>query len=212
MGVNDLQVNTVPDPPIVNPHDVVLKVRLTTTCGSDLHLIDGYIPTMREGDVIGHEYMGEIADVGPEATKVKVGDRVVVRCFLGCGTCWYCEHELWSLCDNTHPKPELAEPILGYPPAAIPGYSHAFSGLAGSPAQQAVWPPEPSVAGPDYCPARGWRVTGRRPASLSLGRHGRHGRLPRDRGGVLERNLVGRGSTVAGRRRPDRWRLAGSAG
>jgi threonine dehydrogenase-like Zn-dependent dehydrogenase len=135
MGVNDLQVNTVPDPKIVNPHDVVLKVRLTTTCGSDLHLIDGYIPTMREGDVIGHEYMGEIVEVGAEAVKFKVGDRVVVPSFLGCGTCWYCEHDLWSLCDNTHPKPELAEPLLGYPPAAIPGYSHAFSGLAGSHAE-----------------------------------------------------------------------------
>jgi threonine dehydrogenase-like Zn-dependent dehydrogenase len=135
MGVNDLQVNTVPDARIVNPHDVVLKVRLTTTCGSDLHLIDGYIPTMREGDVIGHEYMGEIVEVGPEATTFKVGDRVVVPSFLGCGACWYCEHDLYSLCDNTHPKPELAEPALGYPPAAIPGYSHAFSGLAGSHAE-----------------------------------------------------------------------------
>jgi threonine dehydrogenase-like Zn-dependent dehydrogenase len=135
MGVNDLQVNTVPDARIVNPHDVVLKVRLTTTCGSDLHLIDGYIPTMREGDVIGHEYMGEVVEVGPEATTFKVGDRVVVPSFLGCGACWYCEHDLYSLCDNTHPKPELAEPALGYPPAAIPGYSHAFSGLAGSHAE-----------------------------------------------------------------------------
>jgi threonine dehydrogenase-like Zn-dependent dehydrogenase len=132
MGVNDLQVNTVPDPRIVNPHDAILKVRLTTTCGSDLHLIDGYIPTMREGDVIGHEYMGEIVEVGREVKSLRVGDRVVVPSFLGCGTCWYCDHDLWSLCDNTHPKPELAEPVLGYPPAAIPGYSHAFSGLAGS--------------------------------------------------------------------------------
>lgn len=132
MGVNDLQVHTVPDPRIVNPHDVILQVRLTTTCGSDLHLIDGYIPTMREGDVIGHEYMGEVVEVGPAVTRLRVGDRVVVPSFLGCGTCWYCEHDLWSLCDDTHPKPELAETVLGYPPGAIPGYSHAFSGLAGS--------------------------------------------------------------------------------
>ncbi len=135
MGVNNLEVNTVDDPRIVNPHDAILKVRLTTTCGSDLHLIDGYIPTMREGDVIGHEYMGEVVEVGRETTDVKVGDRVVVPSFLGCGTCWFCDHELWSLCDNTHPKPELAEPLLGYPPSAIPGYSHAFSGLAGSHAE-----------------------------------------------------------------------------
>ncbi len=135
MGINKLEVQTVPDPRIVNPHDVILKVRLTTTCGSDLHLIDGYIPTMREGDVIGHEYMGEVVEVGREVRKLKVGDRVVVPSFLGCGKCWYCDKDLASLCDNTHPKPDLAEPVLGYPPAAIPGYSHAFSGLAGSHAE-----------------------------------------------------------------------------
>ena len=135
MGINDLQVNTVPDPRIVNPHDAILKVRLTTTCGSDLHFIGGYIPTMREGDVIGHEYMGEVVEVGPETSRLEVGDRVVVPSFIGCGTCWYCDHDLWSLCDNTHPNPELAEPALGYPPAAIPGYTHAFGGLAGSHAE-----------------------------------------------------------------------------
>ena len=135
MGVNDLQVQTVPDPQLVNPHDAILKVRLTTTCGSDLHLLGGYIPTMREGDVIGHEYMGEVLEVGTEATKLKPGDRVVVPSFLGCGKCWYCEHDEWSLCDNTHPKPELAEPVLGYPTGGIPGYSHAFGGYAGSHAE-----------------------------------------------------------------------------
>jgi threonine dehydrogenase-like Zn-dependent dehydrogenase len=135
MGVNDLQVQTVPDPQIVNPHDAILKVRLTTTCGSDLHLLGGYIPTMREGDVIGHEYMGEVVEVGPDADGLRVGDRVVVPSFLGCGKCWYCEHEEWSLCDNTHPKPELQEPVLGYPTGGIPGYSHAFGGYAGSHAE-----------------------------------------------------------------------------
>jgi len=116
MGVNDLQVKTVADPRIVNPHDAILKVRLTTTCGSDLHLLGGYVPTMREGDVIGHEYMGEVVEVAPETTRLQVGDRVVVQSFIGCG-CWYCEHDEWSLCDNTHPKPELSEPVLGYPTA-----------------------------------------------------------------------------------------------
>jgi threonine dehydrogenase-like Zn-dependent dehydrogenase len=135
MGVNDLQVQTVPDPRIVNPHDAVLKVRLCTTCGSDLHLLGGYIPTMREGDVIGHEYMGEVVEVGPESRGLQVGDRVVVPSFLGCGQCWYCRNELWSLCDNTHPKPDLAEPVLGYPTGAIPGYSHALGGYAGSHAE-----------------------------------------------------------------------------
>jgi threonine dehydrogenase-like Zn-dependent dehydrogenase len=135
MGINDLQVDTVPDPRIVNPRDVVLKVRLTTTCGSDLHLLGGYVPTMREGDVIGHEYMGEVVETGAEVTKLKAGDRVVVPSFLGCDACWYCEHEMHSLCDNTHPKPELAEGILGYPTGGIPGYSHAFGGYAGSHAE-----------------------------------------------------------------------------
>jgi threonine dehydrogenase-like Zn-dependent dehydrogenase len=134
MGVNDLQVQTVPDPTIVNPHDAILKVTLTTTCGSDLHLLGGYIPTMREGDVIGHEYMGEVVEVGPES-KLNVGERVVVPSFWGCGQCWYCEHEEFSLCDNTHPKPELQEPLLGYPTGGIPGYSHAFGGYAGSHAE-----------------------------------------------------------------------------
>ncbi len=135
MGINDLQVHTVPDPRIVNPHDAILKVRLTTTCGSDLHFIGGYIPGMREGDVIGHEYMGEVVEVGAETTKVRVGDRVVVPSFIGCGSCWYCDRDLWSLCDNSNPKPELAEPVLGYPAAGIPGYTHAFGGLAGSHAE-----------------------------------------------------------------------------
>jgi threonine dehydrogenase-like Zn-dependent dehydrogenase len=135
MGVNDLQVRDVPDPQIVNPHDAILKVRLTTTCGSDLHLLGGYIPSMREGDVIGHEYMGEVVEVGAETGGLRVGDRVVVPSFLGCGKCWYCEHEEWSLCDNTHPKPELQEPVLGYPTGGIPGYSHAFGGYAGSHAE-----------------------------------------------------------------------------
>jgi threonine dehydrogenase-like Zn-dependent dehydrogenase len=135
MGVNDVQVCDVPDPVIVNPHDAILKVRLTTTCGSDLHLLGGYIPTMREGDVIGHEYMGEVIETGPEVARLHVGDRVVVPSFFGCGACWYCEHGQTSLCDNTHPKPELQEPMLGYPTGGIPGYSHAFGGYAGSHAQ-----------------------------------------------------------------------------
>ncbi len=134
-GVNDLRVETVPDPAIVNPHDIILKVKLSTTCGSDLHLIDGFIPTMKSGDVIGHEFMGEIVDVGPEVRSVKVGDRVVVPSFISCGTCWFCQQHLYSLCDNTHPKPELQEPLLGYPTAGIYGYSHAFGGYAGAHAQ-----------------------------------------------------------------------------
>ena len=134
-GINNLRVETVADPEIVNPHDAILRVTMSTTCGSDLHFIDGYIPTMREGDVIGHEFMGEVVEVGPQVTRVQVGDRVVVPSFIVCGACWYCRHELYSLCDNTNPKPELQEPLLGYPTAGIYGYTHAFGGYAGAHAQ-----------------------------------------------------------------------------
>jgi threonine dehydrogenase-like Zn-dependent dehydrogenase len=131
-GVNDLRVETVPDPEIVNPRDAILRVIASTTCGSDLHFIDGYIPTMREGDVIGHEFMGEVVDVGPAVTKVKRGDRVVVPSFICCGSCWYCKHDLWSLCDTTNPNAVMQEAALGYPTAGIYGYTHAFGGYAGS--------------------------------------------------------------------------------
>jgi threonine dehydrogenase-like Zn-dependent dehydrogenase len=134
-GVNDLRVETVPDPEIVNPHDAILRVTMSTTCGSDLHFIDGYIPTMIPGDVIGHEFMGLVVEVGPAVRKVKVGDRVVVPSFIVCGACWYCEHGLYSLCDNTNPNAELQAPLLGYPTAGIYGYTHAFGGYAGAHAQ-----------------------------------------------------------------------------
>ena len=134
-GVNDLRVETVPDPELVNPHDAILRVTASTTCGSDLHLIDGYIPTMREGDVIGHEFMGVVEEVGPEVRRVKKGDRVVVPSFICCGACWYCRHDLYSLCDNTNPTPEAQDVALGYPTAGIYGYTHAFGGYAGAHAQ-----------------------------------------------------------------------------
>jgi threonine dehydrogenase-like Zn-dependent dehydrogenase len=134
-GVNDLRVETVSDPEIVNPHDAILRVTMSTSCGSDLHFIDGYIPTMRKGDVIGHEFMGEVVEVGREVRKIAKGDRVVVPSFIVCGACWYCQHELYSLCDNTNPNPELQEPLFGYPTAGIYGYTHAFGGYAGAHAQ-----------------------------------------------------------------------------
>ena len=134
-GINDLRVETVPDPEIVTPHDAILQVTMSTTCGSDLHFIDGYIPTIRQGDVIGHEFMGEVVEVGSEVQKVKKGDRVVVPSVIVCGTCWYCQHELYSLCDNTNPNAELQQLALGYPTAGIYGYTHAFGGYAGAHAQ-----------------------------------------------------------------------------
>lgn len=134
-GINDLRVETVPDPEIVNPHDAIVRVTMSTTCGSDLHFIDGDIPGMRKGDVIGHEFMGEIVEVGPAVKRVKRGDRVVVPSFVSCGSCWFCEHEMPSLCDNTNPRAELQEPVLGYPTGGVYGYTHAFGGYAGSHAQ-----------------------------------------------------------------------------
>src|ERR1043165_7451853 len=113
-GVNDLRVETVPDPVLVNPRDAILKVRLTTTCGSDLHFIDGYLPTMREGDIIGHEFMGEGVEVGPEVRRVKRGQRVVVPSFISCGSCWFCDRKEFSLCDNTNPHWAMQEPLLGH--------------------------------------------------------------------------------------------------
>lgn len=137
-GINDPRVETVRDPEIVNPHDVILRVSLSTACGSDLHLIDGYIPTMKAGDILGHEFMGVVEDVGAEVgkvSKVSKGDRVVVPSFISCGQCWWCQHGQSSLCDNTNPKPELQEALLGYPTAGIYGYTHAFGGYAGAHAQ-----------------------------------------------------------------------------
>lgn len=99
-GTNDVWVETVPDPKIINPRDAILKVTSATICGSDLHIYDGYIPTMEPGDIIGHEFMGEIVDIGNEVKKLKKGDRVVVSSMIACGHCWYCQQQMWSLCDN----------------------------------------------------------------------------------------------------------------
>jgi threonine dehydrogenase-like Zn-dependent dehydrogenase len=121
-GVNKLAVERVPDPQILNDQDAIVKVTLTTTCGSDLHLINGFIPTMQSGDVMGHEFMGEIVDVGPGVRRRKAGERVVVCSFIGCGRCWYCTHDLWSLCDNTNTNWELAREVLGFETAGIYGY------------------------------------------------------------------------------------------
>jgi threonine dehydrogenase-like Zn-dependent dehydrogenase len=134
-GVNNLAVETVDDPGLLNPHDVIVAVTLTTTCGSDLHFIDGYIPGMREGDVFGHEFMGTVVEVGRDVEKVTVGTRVVVPSFIGCNRCWYCDHDLYSLCDTTNPNADLQAPLLGSPTAGIYGYTHEFGGYAGSHAQ-----------------------------------------------------------------------------
>ncbi|MFC6581307.1 zinc-dependent alcohol dehydrogenase [Planomonospora parontospora] len=134
-GVNELSVEEVPDPQILNAQDVIVKVRLTTTCGSDLHLLGGYIPAMRAGDVIGHEFIGEVVAVGSEVRRHKMGDRVVVCSFISCGRCWYCENDLWSLCDNGNTNPGIGQALFGYEPGGVFGYSHAMGGFKGSHAE-----------------------------------------------------------------------------
>ncbi|GAA3114155.1 zinc-dependent alcohol dehydrogenase [Planomonospora alba] len=134
-GVNELSVEEVPDPQILNAQDMIVKVRLTTTCGSDLHLLGGYIPAMRAGDVIGHEFIGEVVAVGSDVRRHRIGDRVVVCSFIACGRCWYCENDLWSLCDNGNTNPGIGQALFGYEPGGVFGYSHAMGGFKGSHAE-----------------------------------------------------------------------------
>ncbi|PYE53546.1 zinc-dependent alcohol dehydrogenase [Deinococcus yavapaiensis] len=129
--ITDVRVEEVPDAKILQQSDVVIKMTAATICGSDLHLYDGYVPSMTPGDIIGHEFMGEVVEVGPDVTKFKVGDRVIVPSVIACGQCWYCQHGRFSLCDNTNPNAKIAEAMYGYSGAAIFGYSHAFGGYAG---------------------------------------------------------------------------------
>ncbi len=136
----DVRVDTVPDPKLLNPHDAIVDIELTAICGSDLHLYDGYIPTMREGDILGHEFMGEVVDVGAEVETLEVGDRVVVPFTISCGHCSHCKREQYSLCDNSNPNAALAEQFYGYSPAALFGYSHLLGGYAGGQAEYARVP------------------------------------------------------------------------
>jgi threonine dehydrogenase-like Zn-dependent dehydrogenase len=139
-GRNTVQVENVPDPEIVNPHDAIVKITSTAICGSDLHLYDGYIPTMEKGDILGHEFMGEIVEVGSEVRNVGVGDRVVVPFPIACGRCEQCRREQYSLCENSNPNAGLAEKMFGHPTAGIFGYSHLTGGYAGGQAEYARVP------------------------------------------------------------------------
>ncbi len=134
-GKEDMRVDTVPDPKIEDPRDVIIKVTTTCICGSDLHLYDGYMPTMKAGDVIGHEPMGVVVEVGKEVRKLQKGDRVVVPFTISCGTCWFCEHQLFSLCDNSNPNAEVARQMMGQSPAGLLGYSHMLGGFPGGQAE-----------------------------------------------------------------------------
>jgi threonine dehydrogenase-like Zn-dependent dehydrogenase len=134
-GKNDVRVENVPDPSILNPRDAILKITSTAICGSDLHLYDGYIPTMQKGDILGHEFMGEVVDKGPEVKNLNKGDRVVIPFTIACGHCFFCNRDLWSLCDNSIPDGKLVEKAYGHTPSGLFGYSHLLGGYAGGQAQ-----------------------------------------------------------------------------
>jgi threonine dehydrogenase-like Zn-dependent dehydrogenase len=139
-GKGDVRVKNVPDPKIINPHDAIIRITLTAICGSDLHLYNRFIPTMEKGDILGHEFMGEVVEVGKDNKIIKKGDRVVVPFPISCGQCFYCKKELWSLCDNTNPNAGMAEKMYGYSGAGIFGYSHLYGGYAGGQAEYARVP------------------------------------------------------------------------
>lgn len=134
-GKKDMRVVDVPDPKILNKRDAIIKVTSTAICGSELHLYNGFVPTMEQGDIMGHEFMGEIVEVGPEVKNRRVGDRVVVAFPISCGQCFFCKKELYSLCENTNPNAWMAEKFFGHSPAGIYGYSHLTGGFAGGQAE-----------------------------------------------------------------------------
>lgn len=136
-GKHDVRVETVPDPQIVNPRDAIIKVTSTAICGSDLHLYDGVIPTMRPGDILGHEFMGEVVDVGRGNTRLKRGDRVVVPFVIACGNCFFCRRQQFAACDNSNPayKADISQMLYGHHMCGFFGYSHLTGGYAGGQAE-----------------------------------------------------------------------------
>ena len=140
MGTRQVEVRDVPDPKIINPRDAIVRITSTAICGSDLHLFNGFIPTMKRGDIVGHEFMGEVVEVGPAVTNLAVGDRVVVPFPIACGHCEPCQRGLVSLCENSNPNAWMAEKMWGYSPCGIFGYSHMLGGYAGGQAEYARVP------------------------------------------------------------------------
>jgi len=134
-GTGDVRVETAPDPKIEAPRDAIIKITSTAICGSDLHLYNGVVPKMEKGDILGHENMGEVVELGSQVTNLKIGDRVVVPFTISCGECFFCRKELFSLCDRSNPKPEFAEKMMGHSPAALYGYSHMLGGFSGGQAE-----------------------------------------------------------------------------
>jgi len=136
-GKHDVRVDTVPDPKIINPRDAIIKITSTAICGSDLHLYDHTIPTLKAGDVLGHEFMGEVVEVGPGNSRLKVGQRVVVPFVIACGQCFFCKQQQFSACDNSNPAEtaDMSEFLYGYPMTGAFGYSHLTGGYAGGQAE-----------------------------------------------------------------------------
>ena len=140
MGKRDVRVETVPDPKILNQRDAIVKITSTAICGSDLHLFNGFIPTMEKGDIMGHEFMGEVVEVGRDVKNLRPGDRVVVPFPIACGACGACQAQMFSLCENSNPNAWLAEKMMGHSPAGVFGYSHMLGGFAGGQAEYARVP------------------------------------------------------------------------
>ncbi|HEX4769290.1 MAG TPA: zinc-dependent alcohol dehydrogenase [Bryobacteraceae bacterium] len=140
MGKEHVSVETVPDPKILNQRDAIVKITSTAICGSDLHLYNGYVPSMESGDVLGHEFMGEVVEVGRGVQNLKKGDRVVVPFPIACGSCFSCQRGLFSVCENSNPNAWMAEKMWGHSPAGIFGYSHLLGGFAGGQAEYARVP------------------------------------------------------------------------
>ena len=139
-GKNTTSVEDVPEPQILNQRDAIVKITSTAICGSDLHLYDGVIPTMVRGDILGHEFMGEVVEVGREVTNLKIGDRVVVPFPIACGNCFFCKNQMFSVCENSNPNAWMAEKVFGHSTAGIFGYSHLTGGFAGGQAEYARVP------------------------------------------------------------------------
>jgi threonine dehydrogenase-like Zn-dependent dehydrogenase len=134
-GTGDVRCETVPDPKIEQPTDAIVRITSTAICGSDLHLFDGFMPTMKSGDVLGHEPMGVVEEVGRDVKNLKKGDRVVVPFCIACGSCWFCQNQFFSCCDNSNRNAEMARAVMGHSPAGLYGYSHMLGGYAGGQAQ-----------------------------------------------------------------------------
>jgi threonine dehydrogenase-like Zn-dependent dehydrogenase len=140
MGKHDVKVDDAPDPQIIDSRDAIVKITSTAICGSDLHLYNNFIPTMESGDILGHEFMGEVVELGSEVKNLAIGDRVVVPFTIACGNCFFCKSDLWAACDVSNPKPEISEKLYGYRSGGLFGYSHMMGGFAGGQAEFARVP------------------------------------------------------------------------